>query len=98
MSRSAPEPAERGLEGDVVKPADTAQQRMGEISPQDGADLRDFARFAKPVAPRRERLLKRRWNRLQAAGLPALEQESRDLLDEQRHPAGALAHAVDHLL
>ena len=74
------------------------QQRVGKITPQDGADLRDFARFAKPVEPRRKRLLKRRRDCLQAAGLAALEQKARDLLDEQRHPASALAHALDHLL
>ena len=42
--------------------------------------------------------MKRRRDRLEAAGLAALEQKSRDLLDEQRHPAGALAHALDHFL
>ena len=92
------EPVERGLEGGVVDPAHGAQQRISEIAAQYGADLRDFARFAKPVEPRRERMLKRRRDRLQAAGLAALEQKARDLLDEQRHPAGALAHALDHLL
>ena len=76
----------------------SAEQRVGEISAQDGADLRDFARVAQPVEPRGERLLKRRRDRLQAAGLAALEQKPRDFLDEQRHPAGALAHALDHLL
>jgi hypothetical protein len=33
-----------------------------------------------------------------AALLAALQQESRYLLDEQRHPAGALGHAIDHFL
>jgi hypothetical protein len=56
----AGEPVERRLEGDVVKPADSVQQRMGEISPQDGADLRDFTRRPKPVESRRERLLQGR--------------------------------------
>jgi hypothetical protein len=93
----AGEPVERGVEGDVVDLADSAQQRVGEISPEHSADLRDFARFAKPVEPRRERLLKRRRDRLQAADLAALEQKARDFLDEQRHPAGARAHALDHL-
>ena len=37
--------------------ANRAQQRIGEISPKDGADLRHFARFAQPVEPRRKRLL-----------------------------------------
>ena len=52
-----------------------------------GADLGDFARFAERVEPRRQRLPKRRRNRLQAARLAALEQKARDLLDEQRHAA-----------
>jgi hypothetical protein len=64
------EPAERRLEGEVVDPADRAEQRIGEISSQDGADLCDFARFAKPVEPRGERLLKRRRDRLRPALLP----------------------------
>ena len=87
----AGEPVERGLEGGVLDLADSSQQRVGEISPQHGADLRDLSRFAQPVEPRRERLLKRRRDRLQAAGLAALEQKARDFLNEQRHPAGALA-------
>jgi hypothetical protein len=94
----AGEPVERGLEGEVLDLADSAEQRIGEIAPQDGADLRDFARVAKSVEPRGERLLQRRRDRLQAAGLAALEQKSGDLLDEQRQTAGALAHARDHLV
>jgi hypothetical protein len=35
---------------------------------------------------------------VRAAFFAALKQKAGDLLDEQRHPAGALAHAVDHLL
>ena len=91
------EPVERGPEGGVVDPAHVAQQRVSEIVAQYRADLGDFARFAEPVEPRRERLLKRRRDRLQAAGLAALEQKARDLLDEQRHPAGALADAPHHV-
>ena len=94
----AGEPIERGLKGNVLDPAYSAQQRTGEISPQHCADLRHFARFAKPVEPRRERMLKRGRDRLQATGLATLEQKARDLLDEQRHPAGALVHTLDHLL
>src|SRR5208337_5286336 len=67
----AREPVERGLEDWVLDLADSAEQRVGEIPPQDGADLRDFARFAQPVKPRGERLLKRRRDRLEAAGLAA---------------------------
>src|SRR5580693_1222071 len=67
------EPVERGLEGGVVDPAHGAQQRVGKITAQYGADLRDFARFA------------------------ALEQQARNLLNEQRHPAGALADAPHHV-
>jgi len=92
------EPVQRQLEAGILDTADRAQQRIGEVPSQDGADLGDLARFAKPVEPRRERLLKRRRDRLQAAGLAALEQKTRDLLDVQRHPASALAHARDHLL
>ena len=89
------EPVERGLEGGVVDPAHSTQQRVGEISPQHGADLRHLARFAQPVEPSRERLLKRRRDRLQPAGLATLEQEPRHLLDKERHAAGALAYAFD---
>ena len=70
------EPVERGLEGGVLDTADGAQQRVGEISAEDGADLRDFARFAKPVEPRRERLLQRRRDRLQAPCFAALDQKA----------------------
>ena len=51
--------------------------------------------MAKPVQPSRERLLKRRRDRLQPAGLTTLEQEPRHLLDKERHAAGALAYAFD---
>ena len=47
--------------------ANRAQQRIGEISPKDGTDLRHFARFAEPVEPRRKRLLQRRRDRLPTA-------------------------------
>jgi hypothetical protein len=43
-------------------------------------------------------LLQRGRDRLQAAGLAALDEKPRHLLDEQRHAPGALAHALDHLL
>ena len=72
----AGEPIERRQEGGVVEPADSAQQRIGEVSSQHGADLRDLARLAQPVEPRRERLRRRR-DRLQAAGLASLLSRSR---------------------
>src|ERR1700722_14087412 len=58
------EPVERGLESGVIDPAHVPQERISEITAQYSADLRDFARFAERVEPRRERLLKRRRNRL----------------------------------
>ena len=39
----------RRLESEVVDPADRTRQDIGKISAQDGPDLGDFARFAKPV-------------------------------------------------
>ena len=77
-------------------PPTVAQQRVGEIAPKTAPICATSRASPKPVEPRRERLLKRRRDGLQAAVLAALEQEARDLLDEQRHPAGALAHALDH--
>ena len=63
----AGEPVERGLKDGVGDlPAYSAEQRVGEIPPQDRADLRDFARFAKPVEPRGERLLQGRRDGLSA--------------------------------
>jgi len=94
---SAGEPVKRGLEGGVADLADSAEQRGGEIPPEHRADLRDLSRFAQPVEPRRERLLKRRRDCVQAAGLASLEQEPRHFLDEQRHSAAPLAHALHHL-
>ena len=38
-------------------PGNSAEQRIRKIAPQNRAGLRDLARFAKPVEPRRERLL-----------------------------------------
>jgi class 3 adenylate cyclase len=67
----APELVARiGLDsGPVV--VDATGEVFGE-APQDGADLRRFARVAQPVEPRRERQLKRRRDRLQAARLATL--------------------------
>ncbi len=75
-----------------------AQQRVGEVASKNRADLRDLARRAEPIEARGERLLQGRRDRLHAALLAALQQEARHLLDEQRHAAGALAHAFDHFL
>ena len=50
---------------------------------------------AEPVEPRGERLLQGRRDRLRAALFAALQQEARNLLDEQRDAAGALAHPFD---
>ena len=89
---------ESGSESVVVDLCDSSQQRVREAASKDRADLGDLARFAEPVEPGRERLLKRRRDRLQPARLAALEQKPRDLLDEQWHPTGALTHPLDHLL
>ena len=91
------ETVERGLETAVVDRGHCAQKREGKIAPEHGADLRDLACFPEAVEPRRERLLKRRRDRLRAALDSALEQEPRHLLDKQRHAAGSFAHALDHL-
>ena len=74
------------------------EQREGEIAPQHRAELRDLPRRPEPVEARGERLLQGRRDRLRAAFDAALQQEAGDLLDEQRHAAGAFAHALHHLL
>ena len=79
------------------KPATASQERVGEVAAEHRADLRDLPRLAKPVEARRERLLQGRRDGLHAASRAALEKQARHLLDEQRHAAGALADAVDHL-
>jgi hypothetical protein len=76
------EAVKRRLEGGVVDPAYSAQQRIGEIPPEHRADLRNLARRPEPVEPRGERLLKCRWDRLQAASLATLQKEARHFLDE----------------
>jgi hypothetical protein len=73
--------AERGLDA-VIDRGYSMEQGIGEIASQHRADLRDFARRPKPVEPRRERLLKRRRDRLQAAGFAALNEKASDLLNE----------------
>ena len=73
--------------GDVAR-----SSAIGEFAPEHRADLRDLSRVAEPVEPRGERLLQRRRDRC-APPSPALQQEPRHLLDEQRHAAGALGDA-----
>ena len=85
---------ERGAQRRLGQAGDGLQQRVGKLAPQHGADLRDFARLAEPVEAGGERLLQGRRDRLRAA----LQHQPRHLLDEQRHAAGAVGKALDHLL
>jgi hypothetical protein len=92
------EPVQRPLQHRFVGFRNVTQKRIAEIASEHRPDLRDFARRAEPVQARGERLLQGRRDCLNAALLAALEQQSRHLLDEQRHAAGPLADAVDQLL
>ena len=74
-----------------------AKEPIGEAASDHRADLRHLARGAEPVEPRRQRLLQRRRDRLDAALLAALQQEPRHLLDEQRHAAGARGDIIHDL-
>ena len=89
------QPLERRLQHARVEASDGLEQRIRETAAQHRADLRGLARGAEPVEPRRERLLQGRRDRLGAALFPALQQEARNLLDEQRDAAGALADPFD---
>ena len=91
-------PFQRCLQRRILHPGHGAQKRIREVASDHGADLRHLARWAEPVEPRRQRLLQCRRDRLDAALLAALQQEPRHFLDEQRHAAGALGHAIDHFL
>ena len=67
-----------------------------EAAPDYGADLRHVACWARSVEPRRQRLLECRRDSLDAALFTALQKESCQFLDEQRHSACTLGHAFDH--
>ena len=91
------EPLQSRSQRALIEAGHGLEQRVREIAAQHCADLRDLARRAEPVEPRGERLLQGRRDRLRAALLAALQQEARNLLDEQRDAAGALAHPFDNV-
>ena len=87
---------QRRLQRRIVHPGDRAQQAVGEAAADHRADLRYLARRAEAVEPRRQRLLQRRRDGVDAALLAALQEEPRHFLDEQRNAAGAGGDIVDH--
>ena len=89
------EPLQRRLQRAFVEAGHGLEQRIRESAAEHCADLRDLTRGAEPVEPCGERLLQGRRDRLRAALFAALQQEARNLLDEQRDAAGALAHPFD---
>jgi hypothetical protein len=62
------------LQAAAIGRAYGSEQRIGKIAPEHRADLRDFARFAKPIEASGERLLKGRRDRLQPASLAAFQE------------------------
>ena len=89
------EPLQRRSQRAFVEAGHGLEQSIRESAAQHCADLRSLARGAEPIEPRGERLLQGRRDRLRAALFATLQQEARDLLDEQRNAAGALAHPFD---
>ena len=89
------EPLQRRLQRALVEAGHGLEQRVRESAPQHCADLRGLARGAEPIKPCGKRLLQGRRDRLRAAVFAALQQKARNLLDEQRDAAGALAHPLD---
>ena len=89
------EPLQRRLQRALVEAGHGLEQRIRESAAQHCADLRGLTRGAEPIEPRGERLLQGRRDRLRAALFAALQQEARNLLDEERDAAGALAHPFD---
>ena len=92
------EPLQRRSQRAFVEAGHGLEQRVRESAAQHGADLRGLTRGAEPIEPRGERLLQGRRDRLRAALFAALQQEARNLLDEQRNAAGALADPFDDVL
>jgi hypothetical protein len=89
------EPLQRRLQRAFVEAGHGLEQRIGESAAQHCADLRSLARSAEPI---RERLLYSRRDRLRATLFAALQQEARNLLNEEWDAAGTLAHAFDDVL
>ena len=89
------EPLQRRLQRAFVEAGHGLEQRIRESAAQHRADLRGLTRGAEPIEPRGERLLQGRRDRLRAALFAALQQEARNLLDEERDAAGALADPFD---
>ena len=89
------EPLQRRLQRALIEAGHGLEQSVREAAAQNCANLRGLTRSAEPIEPRGERLLQCRRDRLRAALLAALQQEARNLLNEQRNAAGALADTFD---
>jgi hypothetical protein len=88
-------PIQRRLQRALVEASHGSEQRIRETAAQHCADLRGLARRAEPIEPCRERLLQGRRDRLRTTLFAALSQQARNLLDEERDAARALAHRFD---
>ncbi len=78
---------------------DRVKQFVGKFAADYGADLDDFLGRPQPIQPRHQRVMQGRRNLApRKLCVAALEHRPRQLLDEQRHAAGALDHRRDGLL
>jgi hypothetical protein len=75
---------------------DGVEQFVRKVAPKDGTYLRNFLGRAQPIQPRHQRIMQRR--RDGVARIATFEQGARQLLDEQRHAAGALDDGRDRLM
>ncbi len=69
------------------------QQFIGKFAANNRADLDHLLGRSQPIEPRHQRIMQRRRNRAtREPAVATFEHCPRQLLDEQRHPAGPLDH------
>ncbi len=91
--------AQRALQIFFGDRMDRVQQLVGELAADHGADLDDLPGRPQPIQPRHQRIMQGRRD-LAPGELRAATFEHRpcQLLDKQRHPAGALDHRRDGIV
>ncbi len=97
------------LQGPLLERRDRLQHLVGELAPEDRAELRDFANARQAIEPRHQQVLQRGGDRdvrertrqlvalLAIAHEIRLDDRLRQLLHVQRHAVGLVDHVFDHL-
>ena len=91
------EPVQGGLQLGFGQRRDRREERVGELAPDAGRDLRHLLDPRHPVQPGHERGMQRGGHCRPWSRRPGLQHRLGQLLDEQRHPVGPGRDLAQHL-